>query len=177
MWFLFHPQWGPLSDVYQASTPPGTPEQCSIPNLTLNTCSSVLVTWEVSSHTVSVFRWLVEIWFNFWKLINKCFNLFLLQSPACNESEIYKFQVEWGLEESALELLYSGPLCQYEVRDLQPATQYYCRVQVGTMLWLLKPRKRRYNTFNLHVLLDKMSKHLKKKKVDWPFQQFTKVDR
>ncbi|MCJ8733922.1 hypothetical protein PDJAM_G00229210 [Pangasius djambal] len=88
--------WGPLSDVCQASTTPGAPEQCSVPSLTLSTCSSVLVTWE---------------------------------SPACNGSEVYEFQMEWGEEESALELLYSGSSSQYEVRDLQPATQYYCRVQ------------------------------------------------
>ncbi|KAK3535479.1 hypothetical protein QTP70_016899 [Hemibagrus guttatus] len=88
--------WGPLSDVCQASTTSGAPEQCSVPNLTLSSCSSVLVTWE---------------------------------SPACNGSEVYEFQMEWGLEESALELLYCGSLSQYEVRDLQPATVYYCRVQ------------------------------------------------
>ncbi|XP_046705382.1 fibronectin type-III domain-containing protein 3A-like isoform X1 [Silurus meridionalis] len=88
--------WGPLSDVCQASTMPGAPEQCSVPNITLSTCSSVLATWE---------------------------------SPACNGSEVYEFQLEWGIDESALELLYSGSSSQYEVRDLQPATQYYCRVQ------------------------------------------------
>lgn len=88
--------WGPLSDVCQASTTPGAPEQCSVPCLTLSTCSSVLATWE---------------------------------SPACNGSEVCEFQMEWGLEESSLELLYSGSSSQYEVRDLQPATQYFCRVQ------------------------------------------------
>ncbi|XP_053361693.1 fibronectin type-III domain-containing protein 3A-like isoform X2 [Clarias gariepinus] len=88
--------WGPLSDVCQASTTPGAPEQCSVPNLTLSTCSSVLATWK---------------------------------SPACNGSDVYEFKMEWGPEESALELLYSGSLSQYEVSDLQPATQYYCRVQ------------------------------------------------
>ncbi|KAF5907674.1 fibronectin type-III domain-containing protein 3A-like isoform X1, partial [Clarias magur] len=88
--------WGPLSDVCQASTTPGAPEQCGVPNLTLSTCSSVLASWE---------------------------------SPASNGSDVYEFKMEWGLEESALELLYSGSLSQYEVSDLQPATQYYCRVQ------------------------------------------------
>ncbi|XP_036425313.1 fibronectin type-III domain-containing protein 3A-like isoform X2 [Colossoma macropomum] len=88
--------WGPLSEMCQASTAPGPPEQCSAPQLILNTSTGVLATW---------------------------------QTPVCNGAEVCEFRMEWGLEEGTLELLYSGPLTQYEVSDLQPATEYRCRVQ------------------------------------------------
>ncbi|KAL6480058.1 hypothetical protein MHYP_G00110910 [Metynnis hypsauchen] len=88
--------WGPLSEVCQATTVPGPPEQCSTPQLILNTSTSVLATW---------------------------------QTPVYNGAEVCAFRMEWGLQEGALELLYSGPLTQYEVSDLQPATEYHCRVQ------------------------------------------------
>uniref|UniRef100_A0AAR2LAF1 Fibronectin type-III domain-containing protein n=1 Tax=Pygocentrus nattereri TaxID=42514 RepID=A0AAR2LAF1_PYGNA len=88
--------WGPLSEMCQASTAPGPPEQCSAPQLILNTSTSGLATW---------------------------------QTPEGNGAEVCAFRMEWGLQEGALELLYSGPLTQYEVSDLQPATEYRCRVQ------------------------------------------------
>ncbi|XP_066505199.1 fibronectin type-III domain-containing protein 3A-like isoform X2 [Hoplias malabaricus] len=88
--------WGPLSEMCQASTAPGPPEQCSAPELTLRTPSSVLASW---------------------------------MTPVCNGSEVCEFRLEWGLEEDALELLYFGSATQYEVSDLQPATEYHCRVQ------------------------------------------------
>uniref|UniRef100_A0AAR2IVH2 Fibronectin type-III domain-containing protein n=1 Tax=Pygocentrus nattereri TaxID=42514 RepID=A0AAR2IVH2_PYGNA len=84
--------WGPLSEMCQASTAPGPPEQCSAPQLILNTSTSGL-------------------------------------TPEGNGAEVCAFRMEWGLQEGALELLYSGPLTQYEVSDLQPATEYRCRVQ------------------------------------------------
>ncbi|XP_062856456.1 fibronectin type-III domain-containing protein 3A-like [Trichomycterus rosablanca] len=88
--------WGLLSEMCQASTAAGPPKQCSIPNLTLDTSTSVLATWEV---------------------------------PECNGVEVCEFRMQWGLDEGDLEVLYCGSSCQYEVRDLRPGTQYYCRVQ------------------------------------------------
>ncbi|KAI4886925.1 hypothetical protein NFI96_030443 [Prochilodus magdalenae] len=93
--------WGPLSEMCQASTAPGPPEQCSAPELTLKTSTSVLATW---------------------------------QTPLCNGAEVCEFRMEWGLEEGALELLYSGPSAQFEVSDLQPATEYRCRVQAVSVV-------------------------------------------
>ncbi|XP_072519123.1 fibronectin type-III domain-containing protein 3A-like isoform X2 [Salminus brasiliensis] len=93
--------WGSLSEMCQASTAPGPPEQCCAPELTLKTSTSVLATW---------------------------------QTPMCNGAEVCEFRMEWGLEEGALELLYCGPLTQYEVSDLQPATEYHCRVQAVSVV-------------------------------------------
>uniref|UniRef100_A0A4W4HGZ9 Fibronectin type-III domain-containing protein n=1 Tax=Electrophorus electricus TaxID=8005 RepID=A0A4W4HGZ9_ELEEL len=73
--------WGPASEMCQACTTPGVPEQCNAP-----------------------------------------------------QPEVCMFRMAWGVEESALELLYSGPFSQHEVRDLQPATYYYCKVQAVNVI-------------------------------------------
>ncbi|KAI1898925.1 hypothetical protein AGOR_G00077410 [Albula goreensis] len=51
--------WGPFSEVYEAFTAPGPPEQCGPPELTVKTANSVLASWEVpacSGAEVSEFR-------------------------------------------------------------------------------------------------------------------------
>ncbi|XP_030650313.1 fibronectin type-III domain-containing protein 3a-like [Chanos chanos] len=92
--------WGPLSDTCQASTTPAPPEQCSPPQLLLQTPSSVLARWE---------------------------------APAGRGAEVFVFRLEWGVEKGMMVLVYSGPSLQCELKDLLPATAYYCRVQAANV--------------------------------------------
>lgn len=54
-----------------------------------------------------------------------------LQSPASPGADISEYGLEWGEDEESLELVYHGPDTCFEIRDLLPAAQYCCRLQVG----------------------------------------------
>lgn len=45
--------------------------------------------------------------------------------------------MEWGEDEESLELVYHGTDTGFEMRDLLPAAQYCCRLQVGDTSWIL----------------------------------------
>lgn len=51
------------------------------------------------------------------------------ESPLCNGSDITEYRLEWGQMEGCMQIIYTGPCLAYEVKNLTPATTYYCRVQ------------------------------------------------
>uniref|UniRef100_A0A8C4NCH8 Fibronectin type III domain containing 3A n=1 Tax=Eptatretus burgeri TaxID=7764 RepID=A0A8C4NCH8_EPTBU len=51
------------------------------------------------------------------------------ESPLNNGAEVTEYRLEWGGEEGCLQQVYSGPALSYELRGLQPASYYFCRVQ------------------------------------------------
>lgn len=56
------------------------------------------------------------------------------QAPQCNGAPVAEYRLEWGAAEGSMQTCYSGPALSYEVRGLQPATFYFCRVQVGGLV-------------------------------------------
>lgn len=53
------------------------------------------------------------------------------QSPESAGADISEYRLEWGEDEESLELVYHGADTGFEMRDLLPAAQYCCRLQVG----------------------------------------------
>lgn len=53
------------------------------------------------------------------------------QSPESSGADISEYRLEWGEDEESLELIYHGTDTGFEIRDLLPAAQYCCRLQVG----------------------------------------------
>ncbi|KAM3931373.1 fibronectin type III domain-containing protein 3B isoform 1-T2 [Leptodactylus fuscus] len=51
------------------------------------------------------------------------------ESPESNGADISGYRLQWGKEEDALELVYSGSETSFQVSDLSPATQYCCQLQ------------------------------------------------
>uniref|UniRef100_V9K7K8 Fibronectin type-III domain-containing protein 3a n=2 Tax=Callorhinchus milii TaxID=7868 RepID=V9K7K8_CALMI len=51
------------------------------------------------------------------------------ECPESNGSEVTEFRLEFGGMEGSMQVFYSGPALNYEVKGLTPATAYYCRVQ------------------------------------------------
>uniref|UniRef100_A0A8C6RWW8 Fibronectin type III domain containing protein 3C1-like n=2 Tax=Nannospalax galili TaxID=1026970 RepID=A0A8C6RWW8_NANGA len=49
--------------------------------------------------------------------------------PKCNGAEITDYRLQWGQVEDSMHLIYTGPCLRYEVKNLLPATTYFCRVQ------------------------------------------------
>lgn len=54
-----------------------------------------------------------------------------MQSPESSGADISEYRLEWGEDEESLELIYHGTDTGFEIRDLLPAAQYCCRLQVG----------------------------------------------
>lgn len=53
------------------------------------------------------------------------------ESPESAGADISEYRLEWGEDEESLELVYHGADTGFEMRDLLPAAQYCCRLQVG----------------------------------------------
>lgn len=53
------------------------------------------------------------------------------QSPESSGADISEYRLEWGEDEESLELVYHGTDPGFAIRDLLPAAQYCCRLQVG----------------------------------------------
>ncbi|KAJ8280661.1 hypothetical protein GJAV_G00057470 [Gymnothorax javanicus] len=51
------------------------------------------------------------------------------ESPPCNGAQVSEFRLEWGAAEGCMQMCYSGAGQSYEVKGLNPATIYFCRVQ------------------------------------------------
>lgn len=58
-------------------------------------------------------------------------NFWNFQSPESSGADISEYRLEWGEDEESLELVYHGTDTGFEMRDLLPAAQYCCRLQVG----------------------------------------------
>ncbi|XP_038658557.1 fibronectin type-III domain-containing protein 3A isoform X6 [Scyliorhinus canicula] len=50
-------------------------------------------------------------------------------TPAGNGADVTEYRLEWGAMEGVMQICYSGPGLNYEVKGLLPATTYFCRVQ------------------------------------------------
>ncbi|XP_048839383.1 fibronectin type-III domain-containing protein 3A-like [Brienomyrus brachyistius] len=50
------------------------------------------------------------------------------ETPQCNGAPVAEYRLEWGAAEGSMQTCYSGPALSHEVRGLQPATYYFCRV-------------------------------------------------
>lgn len=53
------------------------------------------------------------------------------QSPESSGADISEYRLEWGEDEESLEAIYHGTDTGFAIRDLLPAAQYCCRLQVG----------------------------------------------
>ncbi|KAG8581263.1 hypothetical protein GDO81_007605 [Engystomops pustulosus] len=51
------------------------------------------------------------------------------ESPESNGADISEYRLQWGKQEDALELVYSGSDTSFQVSNLSPATQYWCQLQ------------------------------------------------
>ncbi|XP_059823849.1 fibronectin type-III domain-containing protein 3A isoform X2 [Hypanus sabinus] len=49
--------------------------------------------------------------------------------PADNGADVTEYRLEWGVVEGMMQICYCGPGLSYEMKGLQPATTYFCRVQ------------------------------------------------
>lgn len=52
------------------------------------------------------------------------------QSPESLGADISEYRLEWGEDKESLELVYHGTETGFEIRDLLPAAQYCCQLQV-----------------------------------------------
>lgn len=53
------------------------------------------------------------------------------KAPPCNGAPVTEYRLEWGAAEGSMQLCYSGPGVNHEMKGLLPATNYFCRVQVS----------------------------------------------
>ncbi|KAJ8368605.1 hypothetical protein SKAU_G00086330 [Synaphobranchus kaupii] len=51
------------------------------------------------------------------------------ESPPCNGAQVSEFRLEWGAAEGSMQVCYSGAGLSHEMKGLNPATIYFCRVQ------------------------------------------------
>lgn len=51
------------------------------------------------------------------------------EAPTCNGAPVTEFRLEWGAAEGTMQVCYSGPALNHEVKGLLPASNYFCRVQ------------------------------------------------
>ncbi|KAJ8391437.1 hypothetical protein AAFF_G00089110 [Aldrovandia affinis] len=51
------------------------------------------------------------------------------ESPPCNGAQVSEFRLEWGAAEGSMQVCYSGTGVSHEMKGLNPATIYFCRVQ------------------------------------------------
>uniref|UniRef100_A0A3B3QZP6 Fibronectin type III domain containing 3B n=1 Tax=Paramormyrops kingsleyae TaxID=1676925 RepID=A0A3B3QZP6_9TELE len=93
--------YGPYSDATEVTTPAGPPGQCGAPFLTLTSDTSILA---------------------------MCVSL--PQSLIGCGTDVSEYRLEWRRDDKPPKTIYSGPDLQYEVTDLFPGVQYYCRVQL-----------------------------------------------
>ncbi|KAG9348410.1 hypothetical protein JZ751_002145 [Albula glossodonta] len=55
------------------------------------------------------------------------------ESPPCNGAQVIEFRLEWGAAEGSMQVCYSGNTLSHEMKGLNPATIYFCRVQAVNM--------------------------------------------
>lgn len=53
------------------------------------------------------------------------------QSPESSGADISEYRLEWGEDEESLDVIYHGTDTGFAIRDLLPAAQYCCRLQVS----------------------------------------------
>ncbi|XP_036392400.1 fibronectin type-III domain-containing protein 3a-like isoform X2 [Megalops cyprinoides] len=51
------------------------------------------------------------------------------ECPPCNGAQVSEFRVEWGAAEGNMQVCYSGIGLSHEMKGLNPATIYFCRIQ------------------------------------------------
>ncbi|KAJ8256673.1 hypothetical protein COCON_G00188250 [Conger conger] len=51
------------------------------------------------------------------------------ESPPCNGAQVSEFRLEWGAAEGSMQVCYSGAGLSHEMKGLNPASIYFCRVQ------------------------------------------------
>ncbi len=57
-----------------------------------------------------------------------------IQPPPCNGAAVSEYRLEWGAAEGSMQMCYTGAALSHEMRGLLPATCYFCRVQVRTLI-------------------------------------------
>ncbi|XP_061575736.1 fibronectin type-III domain-containing protein 3A isoform X1 [Cololabis saira] len=55
------------------------------------------------------------------------------EAPSCNGAPVTEYRLEWGAAEGTMQVCYSGPALSHEMKGLQPATNYFCRVQAANV--------------------------------------------